>query len=124
MKENPIMILNLIAQTIFDKKGFNILALDVQGVSTITDYLLIAEGNVNRHVKAMAQTIIQDLEKKGIKPHQVEGVSEGDWIVIDYTDIIVHLFMPGLRDKYQLEKLWQVGKIVDLEIDVGKEGES
>jgi ribosome-associated protein len=124
MKENPIMLLNIIAQTVFDKKGFNILALDVKGISTIADYLLIAEGNVDRHVKALASTIVEELAKHGIRPIHVEGLKEGDWIVIDYVDIMVHLFMPGLREKYQLERLWQAGKIIDVKINVGNEVEA
>lgn len=106
-----------IAQVIYDKKGANILALDVRGLSSITDYLIIAEGNVDRHVSGMAKAIIEDLEEKGIPLLQVEGLKTGDWVVLDYGEIMVHLFKPGLREKYALEKLWLDSKIVDLVID-------
>ena len=110
-------LLNTIAQVIFDKKGSNILALDLRGVSTITDYAVIAEGNVDRHVIAIANAVEQALAEMGVKPVHVEGLQVGDWVVLDYLQVMVHLFMPGMRDKYQLEKLWKEGAIVDLQIE-------
>ena len=117
-KADPISYLNAIAQTIYDKKGTNILALDVHEFSSLTDYVIIAEGNIDKHVTAIAYAIIEHLEKLGQTPSYVAGIKTGDWVVIDYLHIMVHLFMPGLRDKYQLEQLWREGQIVDLEIDV------
>lgn len=108
-------MLNQIAQIIYDKKGSNILALDIRGLSSITDYLLIAEGNVDRHVISIAAAIIE--QKKGSLIH-AEGLQVGDWIVLDYGEVVVHLFQPGLREKYALEKLWNQGQIVDLTIDL------
>ena len=106
-------MLNKIAQIIYNKKGSNILALDLQGVSTIANYLLIAEGNVDCHVISIAKAIIEDVKH----PIHVEGLANGDWVVIDFGDVIVHLFRPGLREKYSLEKLWKSGQIVDLSIE-------
>jgi ribosome-associated protein len=117
-RTDPLFYLNAIAQTIFDKKGSNILALDVRGISTLTDYVIIAEGNIDKHVIAIANAIIQHLQQLGQPPMYVEGIKTGDWTVIDYLHIMVHLFMPGLRDKYQLEQLWREGHIIDLQIDV------
>ncbi len=111
--------LTRIAQVIYDKKGFNTIVLDVRGVSTMTDYMVIAEGTVDRHVKALSQTIIDDMHKHGHEPLYIEGQREGDWIVLDYSDFIIHLFTPDLREKYALEQLWQKGKIVDIKIDMG-----
>lgn len=116
MKNNINLIFNLIAQTIYDKKGMNILGLDVRGVSSLTDYVLIAEGSVDRHVKSIGSAIIDALMEVGETPAYVEGLQTGDWVVIDYIEIMVHLFMPGLRDKYQLEQLWRKGHILDLNI--------
>ncbi|MDE3045299.1 MAG: ribosome silencing factor [Verrucomicrobiota bacterium] len=120
MNKSSLETLNLIGQVIYDKKGANILALDVRDLSSITDYLLIAEGNVDRHVSSMARAIIEELREKGEKALYVEGMQTGDWVVIDFGGIMVHLFMPGLREKYSLEKLWGDSRIVDLEIDVSK----
>jgi ribosome-associated protein len=117
-KPDPLFYLNAIAQAIFDKKGSNILALDVHGISSLTDFVVIAEGNIDKHVTAIAKAVIDHLEKLGQTPLYVEGMQTGDWVVIDYLNIMVHIFMPGLRDKYQLEQLWREGQIVDLQIDI------
>lgn len=124
MPENPIEKLQAIAQIIFDKKGFNILALDVKGISSLTDYVLIAEGNVDRHVIALAKEVMEKLEKAGEKPLYVEGLESGDWIVIDYFDFMIHIFMPGLRDKYNLEELFREGKVVDLKLKLNSSSEN
>lgn len=118
LKMDPYKLINLIAQIIYDKKGFNILALDVKGLSTITDYMIIAEGNVDRHIRAIANEIVDQLKKVNEKPFNIEGLEESDWIVLDYLNIIIHLFKPGLREKYSLEKLWDNAKIIDLTIKV------
>lgn len=120
MNRTPFDTLSTIAQVIFDKKGFNILALDVQGLSNITDFLLIAEANVDRHVASVARAIEEELDAKGESPVHVEGVKTGDWAVLDYGNIVVHIFGPGLRERYSLERLWSESKIVDLTIDVSK----
>lgn len=111
-------ILNTIAQAIFDKKGMNILALDVTGISTLTNYVVIAESNVDRHSIAIAYAVLDALERIGLRPSSTEGMKHGDWVVLDFFNIMVHIFMPGLRDKYRLEELWREGKIVDLKIDL------
>jgi ribosome-associated protein len=122
MKKASKELLNSIAQVIYDKKGFNIICLDISGLSNLNDYMIIAEGNVDRHVKALASAVIEELKKdKKIYPYKLEGKIGGDWIVIDYHEVIVHLFMPHLREKYQLERLWSKGKIVNLKIKVGEQ---
>ncbi|HLB53037.1 MAG TPA: ribosome silencing factor [Chlamydiales bacterium] len=113
----PISFLQLVSQIVYEKKGFNTLALDVHGLSSITDYFFIAEGNVDRHVIALAKAVIEKLEEEGEKPLHVEGLQVGDWIVLDYGEVMIHLFGPGLREKYSLERLWKESQIVDLEID-------
>lgn len=120
MSRPPLETLNAIAQVIYDKKGFNILALDVQGLSSITDFLLIAEGNVDRHVTSIARAVVDELHEKGEKPVHVEGLQTGDWAVLDFGEIVVHIFSPGLRERYSLERLWSESKIVDLDIDISK----
>src|ERR1700722_19641955 len=120
MKKESLQLLNSIAQKLFDKKGFNIIAIDVREVSTMTDFFLIAEGAVDRHVCAMAQMVMGMMKEEGESPVYTEGLSEGDWVVLDYLEIVIHLFVPKMRDKYRLEELWQTGKIVDLELEVSK----
>ncbi len=118
MKNDPEALIQTLAQIIYDKKGGNILAVDVRDISTMTDYVLIAQGNVERHVIAIAKTIIETLKEAGEQPVYVEGLNTGDWIVIDYYQIIIYLFIPALREKYHLEQLWSEGKIIDLQIDL------
>jgi ribosome-associated protein len=109
--------LNTLAQTIYDKKGFNIVAMNVKGISSIADYVIIAEGNVDRHVQAISVAVVDEMKSIGIAPSHVEGRALGDWVVIDYLDIIVHLFMPHLREKYKIEELWRDGEIIELDIE-------
>lgn len=113
-------MLNAIAQTLYDKKGFNILALDVREVSTLTDFFIIAEGNVDKHVVSLAKEVIKVLKEQEEIPIHVEGLDTGDWVVVDYLEIVIHVFMPGMRERYQLEELWHDGKVIDLEITTNK----
>ncbi len=117
MTTNPLTHLNAISQAIFDKKGFNILVLDVHLISTLTSYVVIAEGHANKHVQALADGVIDRMNQLGLKPFYVEGLRDGDWVVLDFSYIVVHLFQPGWRDKYQLEQLWRQAEIVDVYID-------
>jgi ribosome-associated protein len=116
MVDTTQKFLNSIAQTIFDKNGVNIFALDLRGVSDLTDFMIIAEGNVDRHVKGIARKVIEVAEEFGEKPFLLEGEKNGDWIVIDFVGVIVHLFTPEVRQRYALEELWVDGEIVDLDI--------
>ena len=83
----------------------------------MTDYVIIAEGNVDRHVIAIADAIIGVLKEDGTRAIHSEGLQSGDWVVIDFLDIMVHLFTPGLREKYCLEELWKDSQILDLTIN-------
>jgi ribosome-associated protein len=116
MEKNVFEFLNDIAQAIFDKKGMNILALDVRGLSTMTDFYIIAEGTVDRHVKALCKTVIDAAKLAGYPVWHVEGEQTADWIVIDFGEVMVHLFIPDLREKYALESLWKESTIVDVKI--------
>lgn len=118
MKTNSYLKdLNRIAQVIYDKKGFNILVLDVRDICTMTDFFVIAEGTVDRHVRALSHAIIDEFSQRGKEPIHVEGQQEGDWVVLDYADFVIHLFIPELREKYALEELWSEGQIVDVKIE-------
>jgi ribosome-associated protein len=108
--------LERIAQVIYDKKGFNILVLDVRDICTMTDFFIIAEGSVDRHVKALSHAVVDMFESRGIRSLHAEGQQEGDWVVLDYGHFVIHLFIPELREKYALEELWKEGKIVDVKI--------
>lgn len=110
-------LLEAFAQAIYDKKGFNILALDVQAFSSIADAVLIAEGNVPQHLQAISDELSKVAKDHGIKADQVEGLAEGKWVVMDFGGLVVHLFVPEWRGRYRLEQLLQEGKIIDLAIN-------
>ncbi|MEL7431462.1 MAG: ribosome silencing factor [Chlamydiota bacterium] len=109
-------ILDDIAQCIYDKKGFNILAIDVRGVSSTTDYIMIAEANVKRHAISIAEEVCQLLKAKGEVPAYSDGMDDGEWIVLDFITWMIHIFLPDFRAKYQIERLFPEGKIIDLQL--------
>lgn len=116
--DRELFIVNKIAQAIFDKKGLNILALDMHPCSSLIDYVIIAEGFADRHVTAIAKHLVEILKQENVPLIFEEGINEGDWVVLDFSWIVIHLFMPGIRDKYHLESLWREAEIVDVSIDV------
>ena len=116
MADSSISMLNALAQIIYDKKGSNIIAIDVRDISSLTDYLLIAEGAVDRHVQALGKAIVDKAEELNLKVFHLDGNEEGDWIVVDCGEMMIHLFVPDMRDKYRLEQVWKKGKIVDLDL--------
>lgn len=105
------------AQALYQKKGMNILAIDLRGLSTMADFFLIAEGTVDRHVQALCFEVIHQLQPLRGKPNQIEGEQSGDWIAMDYGDLVIHLFTPSMRRHYQLEQLWSLGKLVQLSFE-------
>lgn len=108
-------LLDLIAQTLYDKKGFNILVLDVSKFSSLADAYVIAEGNVERHVKALANEVVDRMNEKGHSLYHMDSTSP-DWVVLDFGYIIVHLMIPETREYYAIEELWRNGDIVDVNI--------
>jgi len=114
--KKEMKLLESLCQIIFDKNGFNILTLDVRSISTMTDFFIIAEGNVDKHVQAIAKAISQHLEEEGLGPYHLEGYQEGGWIVIDALDVVIHLFTGSERQFYALEELWSKADIVDVPI--------
>jgi len=101
-----------IAKELFAKKAEQIVILNVQGVSDYCDFILIANGSVERHVLALSRLVQKALKERHMQHVHVEGESMSDWIVIDAGEFICHLFVPHLRDKYRLESLWKEAKIV------------
>jgi len=83
-----------------------ILALDLRKLTDATDFFLIASGSSTTHVRALGERVLDALAAKGRKPHHVEGLSQGRWVLLDFIDFVVHVFHPTLRDFYQLERLW------------------
>lgn len=89
-----------------DDKAQKVVVIDLKGKTAIADYMIIASGTSQRQVSTMAEHLRVRLKSLGIKSVSVEGISQGDWVLIDGGDVIVHLFRPEIREFYDLEKLW------------------
>lgn len=92
-----------------DGKAHEITCLDVTNQTDITDFMVVASGTSSRHVKSVAERVIEHAGKAGVRPIGVEGYDEGDWVLIDLADVVVHVMQPKVREFYDLERLWTVG---------------
>lgn len=99
-----------------DKKANDVRVIDIAGVSVIADYFVIASGSNTNQVQAMADSVCEALGRAGHEPRQVEGYGSANWILMDYNDIIVHIFSDESRTFYDLERIWRDGK----EVSVGE----
>ena len=99
-------LLDLTQSALSDKKGEHIVSLDVRKMTTVTDFMVIADGASSRHVKALAQSVIDKAKQAGVKPLGVEGEGAAEWILVDLGDVVVHIMSPQTRAFYQLERLW------------------
>ena len=102
------------AKAISSKKGLDIQILEIGSVSVIAAYMVIATGTSSTHVTALADEVEYQLDKSGVSVSHVEGYRSNTWILLDYIDVIVHVFSDEARDFYDLERLWQDGTPVDL----------
>jgi ribosome-associated protein len=103
----PELMAAAIAELASDRKALNIVALDLRGMIGYADYFVICTGRTDRQTRAIHDGIHAGMKSThGILPRRVEGVSEGRWILIDYLDVVVHVFTPDTREYYRLEQLW------------------
>jgi ribosome-associated protein len=89
-----------------DRKGGDMVVLDLRGISDATDYFFLVTGTSDMHVRAIAEHVVEELKKDGVRPSHVEGLRSGRWVLIDYIDFVIHVFHPAAREFYQLERLW------------------
>lgn len=106
LSPGPKEILALVEQTLDDDKAEDVAVIQLVGKTAIADAMVVATGTSQRHVAAMADHLSEKLKALGLKGVAVEGQEQGDWVLIDCGDVLVHLFRPEVRDFYQLEKLW------------------
>ncbi|MBN9599537.1 MAG: ribosome silencing factor [Afipia sp.] len=98
--------LHLILSRLDDMKAEDTVTIDLRGKSSLTDYMVVTTGRVNRHVGAIAEDVAKGLKGIGIEAPHVEGLPNCDWVLIDSGDVIVHVFRPEVREFYNLEKMW------------------
>jgi ribosome-associated protein len=96
-----------------DSKAENIVSIDIQGKTTLADYMVVASGRSHRHVAAVADNLIKALKQAGFGAPRVEGLASADWVLIDAGDVIVHVFRPEVREFYNIEKMWQAPDLED-----------
>lgn len=100
-----------------DKKGHNITVMDVQHITSIADYFVLATGTSTKHATSLADSVEDELSKMGLEPAHKEGHQSGDWILLDYLDVIVHVFTQETREFYNLEKMWKEAEILEVSVD-------
>lgn len=96
-----------------DKQGIDPIILDIRKLTSVADYFLLVHGNSDRHVRTLADAVLDTLHEKKIKPHHTEGLQEAKWILIDYGSVMIHVFHRDTRAFYNLERLWGEGKILN-----------
>jgi ribosome-associated protein len=99
---------SVVTDALADLKALQVKVLDVRGLTDMTDYMVIASGTSDRHVRSIAQSVYEKAKEAGYRPHGIEGERDGEWILIDLSDIVVHVMIPRVREFYALEKLWDL----------------
>jgi ribosome-associated protein len=98
----------VVIDALADMKALDVKFLDVRGLTDIADFMVIASGTSDRHVRSVAQRVVEKAKEAGFRPHGVEGQQDGDWVLIDLNEMIVHVMLPRVREFYGLEKLWDM----------------
>jgi len=107
-----------ICKKLDDKKGKDIVLLEVSKLTAFADYFVIATGNSKKHTVALADEVEKKLSEKGVFVGHKEGYNEGSWILLDYLDVVVHIFTEEERSFYDIERIWKGAKYVELDIDI------
>ena len=98
----------VVVDALADMKALEVKVLDVRGLTDIADWMVIASGTSDRHVRSVAQRVVDRTKEAGFRPHGVEGQQDSDWVLIDLNEMIVHVMLPRVREFYGLEKLWDM----------------
>jgi ribosome-associated protein len=93
-----------------DKKARDVVVIDLEGICSFSDFFIICSGSSNRQTQSIADNIEEKLRDEGLRPSHIEGQREGEWILVDYLDFVVHIFTETAREFYDLERLWHAGK--------------
>ncbi|MUT71168.1 ribosome silencing factor [Stutzerimonas frequens] len=100
-------LVQLAVAALEDLKGLDITTIDVQGKTSVTDYMIIASGSSSRHVKSLAENVLEKAKEQGVRPLGSEGLDGGEWALLDLGDVVVHVMQVPTRQFYDLERLWQ-----------------
>ena len=103
---NADTLAELAVAALDDLKAVNTVTVDVRGLTDVMDYLVITSGTSNRHVKSLADNVSVEAKKAGVRPLGIEGEDVGEWVLVDFGDVVVHVMLPATRDFYDLERLW------------------
>jgi ribosome-associated protein len=103
---------DLVVEVLDEMKAREVSVMDVRGKTSVTDYMVVASGTSDRHVKAIAETVAYKAKEAGEAPLGVEGVETGEWALVDLNGVVVHVMLPKVRDFYSLERLWSAPTLV------------
>ncbi len=110
---NSEQLSDLVIEALDDIKAKDVVRLDVRDMTTVTDYMIVASGTSNRHVKALVDNVTEKAREAGHRPIGVEGEDGGEWVLLDLQDTLVHVMLPKVREFYNLEKLWSIAPTGD-----------
>ena len=99
---------SVVRRALEDLKAVDIVEMDVHAKTSVTDYIVVASGNSNRHVKSIADNVVSEAKQAGFRPLGVEGDQQGEWVLVDLGDVVVHVMQPHVRNFYDLESFWRV----------------
>jgi ribosome-associated protein len=114
-------LIEIVRGALEDVKARDIDVIDVRGKSTITSYMVLASGTSKRHVVSLAQAVSDKVKAEGIQPLGTEGQTDGEWVLVDLGEVVVHILMPDARSYYDLERLWRFDSQADDSSDVASE---
>src|SRR5215469_9174536 len=111
-EERASPLQHAVATALEDMKAVNVRVLDVRGLTDIVDTMVIASGNSDRHVRSIAERVVEKAKAAGFRPLGTEGARDGEWVLVDLQDVLVHVMLPRVREFYGLERLWDSGPAI------------
>lgn len=118
MLSSPQAVVNIAVLAAEEKKSWDITVLDIRKITVIADYFIICSGRSKTHVQSIAENILEKLENQGVTPQRQEGFREGEWILLDFGDVVVHVFQEAVRQFYNLERLWGDAPVVGVPVNI------